>query len=164
MKSATELLTTYIHTPHMDPDATVSMFAENGVLEAPYFASFGLPWRFEGHRELRETFAHFYGVYPELRFENLRIVCECPGLVVGEYEFIAQSRKTGRMVHQLSIATLVESDGKIKLLREFQNVAEIALAILPGGLNELNISGDRELAIGRYSGREDTQTESEQRT
>jgi uncharacterized protein len=151
MKTAAELLREYIVGPHMPLDEIVTMFAEDGVLEAPYFASFGLTWRFEGHQALRGTYLQFFELYRELRFENPRLICENPEVAVGEYEFIARSMKTGRKVHQLSIVTIVAKNGKIKLLREFQNIAEIALAIFPNGLAALRIPDERCLKIGEYA-------------
>jgi len=150
MSSATQLLQSYVEGPH-DPASVLSLFAEDGVLEAPYFATFGMPWQFKGHEALAATFGHLGHIYPDLRFENLRITCAHEHVVVGEYEFIATSATTGRRVHQLSNITLVEKGGRISLLREFQNIAEIALALFPGGLAGVDIPADRALQIGAYS-------------
>ena len=87
MKTATDLLQAYIAGPH-DAATILELFAENGALEAPYFATFGMPWRFEGHAALSATFGHLAQVYPDLKFENLRIICSTPDVAVGEYEFI----------------------------------------------------------------------------
>ncbi|PQA75152.1 hypothetical protein C3731_02740 [Brucella oryzae] len=151
MNSATQLLQSYIEGPH-DAASVLSLFAEDGVLEAPYFATFGMPWQFKGHAALAATFGHLPHIYPDLRFENLRITCESDHVAVGEYEFIATSAKTGRRVHQLSNITVVEKRGRISLLREFQNIAEIALALFADGLAGVDIPVDRALRIGAYSG------------
>lgn len=151
MKSATELLQAYIEGPH-DAETVVTLFAEDGVLEAPYFASLAMPWRFVGHEALLGTYDHLTHLYPDLRFENLRVIHGGEDLAVGEYEFIATSERTGRRVHQLSIVTIVAKNGQIALLREFQNIAEIALAIFPNGLADVGIAEDRALSIGAFSG------------
>ena len=70
----------------------------------PYLESLGVPGRYEG-REVIDT--------PEQAF--------------AEYEFTAQSSKTGRTIHELLFGRLVAEDGKIKLLREAVNLVEIAL-------------------------------------
>lgn len=150
MRSATELLQSYIDGPH-DAETVLSLFAKDGVLEAPYFASFDMPWRFEGHEALAATFGHLAHVYPDLHFENLRVTCASGNVAVGEYEFIATSNRTGRRVHQLSSITIVERNGEIALLREFQNIAEIALALFPDGLGGVSVPGDRTLQIGAFS-------------
>lgn len=154
MSSATDLLRSYVDGPH-DAETILALFAKDGVLEAPYFATFDMPWRFEGHEALAKTFGHLAHIYPDLHFENLRVTCASGNVAVGEYEFIATSAVTGRRVHQLSSIMIVERDGKIALLREFQNMIDIALAIFPDGLGSVHMPDDRNLQIGAFSGRHD---------
>jgi len=154
MRTASELLRAYVEGPH-DQQTISSLFAEDGVLEAPYFATFGMPWRFAGQEALARTYEHLAQIYPTLRFENLRLICEGRDVAVGEYEFIATSARTGRKVHQLSIVTIVAAGGKIRLLREFQNIAEIALAIFPGGLSDVKLPDERELQVGAFTSPDD---------
>ena len=72
-------------------------------------------------------------------------------LAVAGYEFISTLTRTGRTVHQLETATVVAKDGKIQLLREVLNLAELALAIFFGGLGDVKLSDDRERRIGMCS-------------
>jgi hypothetical protein len=69
--------------------------------------------------------------------ENLKILIETPDQVFAEYEFTAVSTKTGRKVHQLFFARLVAENGKIKLVREAMNSAEVARAVFKQGIPEL---------------------------
>ena len=64
----------------------------------------------------------------------MKVVCETPDVVVGEYEFNTKSSKTGRVIHQLFVGRLEAENGKIKLLRESINLVEVGLAIYANGL------------------------------
>jgi hypothetical protein len=64
----------------------------------------------------------------------VKVVCETPGVVVGEYEFTTKSSKTGRVIHQLFVGRLEAENGQIELLRESINLVELALAIYTNGL------------------------------
>lgn len=152
MKTAAELLRAYVDGSH-DRSTVLPLFAENCLVEAPYFTTLGMPWRFDGRPALGESQEYLRKLYPGLHFENLRIICATDDVAVGEYEFIATSSKTGRRVYQLTLVEVVAADGEIRLLREFQNIAEIALAVLPGGLGDISTPDDRDLAIGSFSSR-----------
>ncbi|OBR54720.1 nuclear transport factor 2 family protein [Paraburkholderia tropica] len=148
--NAADLLRAYVDEAH-DGQTVARLFAEDGCVEAPFFASFGRPWRFAGQPALEAAYGHLGQLYPGIRFENLRIITAHDDLAVGEYEFIARSTKTGRLVYQLTLAILTSEGGKIKRLREFQNLAEVALGMLPNGLADVVIPEDRPLEIGQLS-------------
>ena len=80
------------------------------------------------------------GLYPDMDFHDVKIVCETPSVVVGEYEFTARSSKTGRMIHQLFFGRLVAEGGKIKLLRESINLVEVGRAIYANGLTDYKVT------------------------
>ena len=61
-----------------------------------------------------------------------------------EYEFTAQSSKTGRTIHELFFGRLVAENGKIKLLREAVNLAEVALGVFPNGLADYKVPSEHE--------------------
>jgi hypothetical protein len=61
------------------------------------------------------------------------------GSSAAEYEFTAQSSQTGRTIHQLFFGRLVAANGKIKLLRESVNLAEVALGVFPNGLADYKL-------------------------
>ena len=73
-------------------------------------------------------------VYPDMDLENIKIMIDTPGQIFAEYEFTAQSSKTGRTIHELFFGRLVAENGEIKLLRESVNLVEIALGVFPNGL------------------------------
>ena len=59
---------------------------------------------------------------------------DTPEQAFAEYEFTAQSSKTGRTIHEFFFGGLVAENGKIKLLRESVNLVEVALGVFPNGL------------------------------
>jgi ketosteroid isomerase-like protein len=150
MTTAADLLRAYVKGAH-DGEAVARLFTQDGAVEAPFFVTFGMPWRFTGQPALEAAYTHLGKLYPGIRFENLRLIFAQDDLAVGEYEFIAQSAKTGRRVHQLTLAILAVEGGKIKRLREYQNIAEVALGMLPNGLGDVVIPENRALEIGQFS-------------
>jgi hypothetical protein len=77
MKNAKELLEEFTSASFRDPKKAAEMFTEDGAFEMPYLESFGLPGRYEGREAMIDT--------PEQAF--------------AEYEFTAESSKTGRTIH-----------------------------------------------------------------
>lgn len=73
-------------------------------------------------------------IYPDMDLENIKVMIDTPEQAFAEYEFTAQSSKTGRTIHELFFGRLVAENGKIKLLREAVNLVEVALGVLPNGL------------------------------
>ena len=66
-----------------------------------------------------------------------------------EYEFTAQSSKTGRTIHELFSGHLVAANGKIKLLRESVNLVEVALGVFPKWARRLQGSGGTQGIVQR---------------
>ena len=66
--------------------------------------------------------------------ENVKVMIDAPDQVFAEYEFAAQSSKTGRTIHELLFGRLISENGKIKLLRESVNLVEVALGVFPNEL------------------------------
>ena len=124
MKDAKELLEEFTAASFRDPKKAAEMFTEDGAFEMPYLESFGFPGRYEG-REAIEGF---------MDLENIKIMIDTPEQAFAEYEFTAQSSKTGRTIHELFFGRLVAENGKIKLLREAVNLVEVALGVFPNGL------------------------------
>jgi len=137
MKNAKELLLEFTASSFKDPEKAAAMFAEDGALELPYLADFGFPPRYAGREEIAGLFQMVRDLYPGLEFENVKILIDTPTQAFGEYEFTAVSSKTGRTAHQLFFGRLVAENGKIKLLREALNNAEVARAIYSQGIPEL---------------------------
>ena len=137
MKNAKELMEDLVRESWRDPEVMVSMFTEDGGLELPYLTDFGYPERFAGAEGITGFTKFLQQTFPDLRLENLKILIETPDQVFAEYEFTAVSTKTGRKVHQLFFARLVAENGKIKLVREAMNSAEVARAVFQQGIPEL---------------------------
>ena len=133
MKNATELLQDFFEASWRDPKEMVSLFTADGGLELPYLTDFGYPERFAGAEGIIGFTEFLHDTFPGLHLENLKILIETPDQVFAEYEFTAVSTKTGRKVHQLFFARLVAENGKIKLVREGMNSAEVARAVFKQG-------------------------------
>ena len=133
MKNAKELLEEFTAASFRDPKKAAEMFTEDGAFEMPYLESFDFPGRYEG-REAIEGF---------MDLENIKVMIDTPEQAFAEYEFTAQSSKTGRTIHELFFGRLVAENGKIKLLRESVNLVEVALGVLPNGLADYKVPPER---------------------
>jgi uncharacterized protein len=100
----------------------------------PYLESFGIPGRYEGRHAIQGFFRFVRDLYPDMDLESIKVMIDTPEQAFAEYEFTAQSSKTGRTIHQLFFGRLVAENGKIKLLRESVNLVEVALGVFPNGL------------------------------
>jgi len=134
MKTAKELLEEFTAASFRDPKKAAEMFSEDGAFEMPYLESVGVPGRYQGRDAIEGFFRFVRDIYPDLDLENVKVMIETPEQVFAEYEFTAQSSKTGRTIHELLFGRLVAEDGKIKLLRESVNLVEVALGVFPNGL------------------------------
>ena len=134
MKNARQILEEFTASSFRDPKKAAEMFAEDGAFEMPYLDSLGFPWRYEGREKVEGFFKFVRDLYPDMDFHDVKVVCETPDVVVGEYEFTTKSSKTGRVIHQLFVGRLEAEDGQIKLLRESINLVELGLAMCPNGL------------------------------
>ena len=144
MKNARQILEEFTASSFRDPKKAAEMFAENGAFEMPYLDSVGFPWRYEGREKVEGFFKFVRDLYPEMDFHDVKIVCETPDVVVGEYEFTTKSSKTGRVIHQLFVGRLEAENGQIKLLRETINLVELGLAMYPNGLADYKAPTERQ--------------------
>lgn len=133
MKNAKELLLTYLDG-FSDPKKAANLFATDGVLELPYLAELGFPWRYVGQDAIEGLLQFALELYPGAAFENIKVLIETPDQVFGEYEINVVSGKTGRFVQQLFFGRLVAEGGKITLLREALNIIATVYALYPDGL------------------------------
>jgi uncharacterized protein len=143
MKNARQLLEEFTASSFRDPRKAAEMFAEDGAFEMPYLESLGFPSRYIGREKIEGFFQFVRGLYPDMEFHDVRVVCETPQVVVGEYEFTTPSSKTGRTIHQLFVGRLEAQNGQIQLLRESINLVELGLAIYPNGLADYNVPANR---------------------
>jgi uncharacterized protein len=137
VKTAKDLILEFTASSFRDPQKAATMFAEDGAFEMPYLADFGFPPRYEGKEETTGFLQMVRDLYPGFEFENINVLIDTPTQAFAEYEFTAVSSKTGRTIHQLFFGRLVAANGKIKLLREALNSAEVARGIYSQGIPEL---------------------------
>ena len=152
MKNARQLLEEFTASSARNPKKTAEMFAADGAFEMPYLESLGFPWRYEGREKVEEFFKFVRDLYPDMYFHDVKVVCETPDVVVGEYEFNTKSSKTGRVIHQLFVGRLEAENGKIKLLRESINLVEVGLAIYANGLADYKMPKEHQIAALLESG------------
>jgi len=143
MRNARELLEEFTASSFRDPKKAAGMFTEDGAFEMPYLESLGVPGRYEGREAIEGFFRFVRGVYPDMDLENVKVMIDTPEQAFAEYEFTAQSSKTGRTVHELVFGRLVAENGQIKLLREAANIAEIALGVFPNGLADYKVPSEQ---------------------
>src|SRR6476620_572898 len=117
MKNAKELLEEFTATSFRDPKQAAEMFTDDSAFEIPYLESVGLPGRYEGREAIEGVFRFVRELYPDMDLEKIKVLLDTPEQAFAEYEFTAQSSKTGRTIHQLFFGRLVAENGKIKLLR-----------------------------------------------
>jgi len=122
MKTAKELLQSY-HSNIQNPDTAASLFAIDGAIELPYFASLGQPWRFEGPENIKNMITGLLKMAPDFKFINIKYYIETPDQVFAEYE--VDCLFNGKPYKQLYMGRLVAEKGKIKLLREGLNLYPI---------------------------------------
>src|SRR6195256_7017485 len=134
MRNAQELLEEFTAASFRDPQKAAEMFTEEGAFEMPYLESVGVPGRYEGREAIEGFFRFVRELYPDMDLENVKVLIDTPEQAFAEYEFTAQSSKTGRTVHELFFGRLVAKNGKIELLRESVNLVEVALGVFPNGL------------------------------
>ena len=145
MKNAKQILEEFTASSFRDPKKAAEMFAEDGAFEMPYLDSLGFPWRYQGREKVEGFFKFVRDLYPDMDFHDVKVVCETPDVVVGEYEFTTKSSKTGRVIHQLFVGRLEAENGQIKLLRESINLVELGLAIYTNGLSDYKALTERQI-------------------
>lgn len=130
MKTAKELLLGYLENIN-DADKAIELFADDAVIELPYLAAAGKPWQWQGKDTLYNFLKNLPKSFPGFAFKNIRIHIDTPDQAFGEYEVDCTVAATGRPYHQLYMGRLVAENGKIKLLREALNMAEVAKSMAP---------------------------------
>lgn len=135
--SAAELLNDYLTSiGRGDAAVTASFFVEDGCIEAPYVASFGMSPVISGRAAIEGVMSGLLKTAPDFRLKNIRVIMETQDEVVAEYESEA-NMANGRSYRQLYIAHLTARDGKIVCHREFLNTISFVAAFFPNGLNDL---------------------------
>ncbi len=122
MKTAKELLQSY-HSNIQNPDAVTSLFATDGAIELPYFASLNQAWRFEGPENIKNMITGLLKMAPDFKFIHIKFLIQTPDQVFAEYE--VDCLFNGKPYKNLYMGRLVAENGKIKLLREALNLYPI---------------------------------------
>lgn len=134
--TAKELLISYLENID-DPDTVIELFAEDAAIELPYLKSLGMPWQMKGKNVILEFLQNLPNMFPGFKFENVQILIDTPDQVFGEYDVHCTNGKTGFPYNQSYMGRLVADNGKIKLLREGLNMAEVARSFFPEGAAHL---------------------------
>lgn len=129
-KTAKELLLSYLENIN-DADKAIELFADDATIELPYLNSLGLPWQWQGKEVLYNFLKNLPKTFPGFTFENIRIHIDTPEQAFGEYEVHCTVSSTGRPYNQSYMGRLVAENGKIKLLREALDMAQVAKSMLP---------------------------------
>ena len=135
-KTAKELLLGYLESIN-DPDKAIELFADDATIELPYLASLGLPWQWHGKETIRKFLANLPKTFPGFGFSNIRIHIDTPDQAFGEYDAHCKVAATGRAYNQAYMGRLVAENGKIKLLREALDLAQVAKSMFPNGVADL---------------------------
>ena len=101
MKNAKELMLEFTAYSIRDQRKAAEMSAEDGAFEMPYLASLGIPSRYKSHDAIADFFQFVRDLFPDLQFENMKVLVDTPDQAFGEYQFTTVSSKTGRSVRQL---------------------------------------------------------------
>lgn len=125
MKTAKELLMAYLQNIN-NADEAIALFSEDAAIELPYLSSLGLPWRWSGKDTLYKFLQNLPKTFPGFQFQNIRIHIDTPEQAFGEYEVECTVAATGRSYHQHYMGRLVAKEGKIVLLREALDLAQVA--------------------------------------
>lgn len=135
-KTAKELLVGYLENIN-NPETVIEFFADDAAIELPYLKSLGMPWQMKGKDVLFEFLQNLPNMFPGFKFENVQILIDTPDQAFGEYDVHCTNGKTGLPYDQSYMGRLVADNGKIKLLREALNMAEVTKSFFPEASNHL---------------------------
>ena len=128
--TAKELLLSYLEHIN-DADKAIELFADDAIIELPYLKSRGLPWQWQGKEVLYNFLKNLPKTFPGFTFENIRIHIDTPTQAFGEYEVHCTVAATGKPYNQSYMGRLVAENGRIKLLREALDMAQVAISMTP---------------------------------
>lgn len=129
-KTAKELLVGYLENVN-NPDTVIELFADDAAIELPYLKTLGMPWQMKGREVILEFLKNLPAMFPGFKFENVQILIDTPDQVFGEYDVHCTNGATGLPYNQSYMGRLVAENGKIKLLREALNMAEVTKSFFP---------------------------------
>ncbi|RUT72153.1 nuclear transport factor 2 family protein [Flavobacterium cupreum] len=128
--TAKELLISYLENIN-NPEKVIELFADDAAIELPYLKTLGMPWQMKGKAVILEFLQNLPNMFPGFKFENIQILIDTTDQVFGEYDVHCTNGATGLPYNQSYMGRLVAENGKIKLLREALNMAEVAKSFFP---------------------------------
>jgi ketosteroid isomerase-like protein len=134
--TAKALLSTYLANIHQ-PEVIRNLFADDATIELPYLKSLGRRWQWRGRQALDPFLDGVTKAFEGFEFQNIVLHIDTPTQVFAEYEVHCTFLPTGRPYHQLYMGRLVAENGKIILLREAMDLAQVAITSLPNGVQDL---------------------------
>ncbi|WCT13274.1 nuclear transport factor 2 family protein [Mucilaginibacter jinjuensis] len=133
--TAKQLLFGYLENIN-DADKVIELFADDAVIELPYLKSLGMPWQWRGKDVLHEFLKEIPEMFPGFAFKDIQIHIDTPDQVFAEYSVDCKAASTGRPYQQTYMGRLVAKDGKIQLLREALDMAQVAKSMAPFDLSD----------------------------
>lgn len=135
--TAADLLKDYLASvSNGDAKSVASFFAEDGLIDAPYIESLGMPSKIVGVPAIEATMKSLLQNAPNFHFTRVDVILETPNEVVAEYESEA-TLANGRKYRQLYMGHVTSREGKITRHKEFLNTIPFVEAFFPNGLKDL---------------------------
>jgi uncharacterized protein len=141
MSSAKDLLISYLENIN-NPERAIELFADDATIELPYLHSLGMQWQWHGKEVLFDFLKNLPAIFSGFEFRNVQIHIDTPDQVFGEYEVHCIVVSTGLAYNQIYMGRLVAVKGKIKLIREALDMAEVAKSMFPASKGRLDYKND----------------------
>ena len=125
MKTAKELLLGYLENIN-NPDEAIKLFADDAAIELPYLHTLNRQWQWTGKDTLHKFLQNLNKSFPDFKFQDIQIHIDTPDQAFGEYRVACTVASTGKPYNQHYMGRLVAENGKIKLLREALDMAQVA--------------------------------------
>ena len=119
-----------------DATAAAACYAEDGVLDFPFWPLLGLTSRYQGRKDLEAYLHKLHVLVPGFKFVDVRVHIDTPNAMFAEARVDLPTNNGRRFNFQYGLLALVEN-GKLKLLREFIDQIPAAIALLPGGVADI---------------------------
>ncbi|HTL07099.1 MAG TPA: nuclear transport factor 2 family protein [Chitinophagaceae bacterium] len=128
--SAKDLFLSYLQNLG-NPSKIIDLFHQDAAIEIPYLQSLGMPWQWKGRDTILAFLQGLPSVFSGFIIHNIHMHIDTPGQAFGEYEVQCTVVATGLPYHQRYMGRLVAENGKILLIREALDMAEVAKSMFP---------------------------------
>lgn len=137
MTTAREIFLTYAQAmADGDAAAAAACYAEDGVLDFPFWPLLGLTPRYAGRPALQAYLSKLLDMVPGFRFTNITVHIDAPDAMFAEF-YVDKLTRDGRRFDFHYGGLVLAEDGKMKLLREFIDQIPAAIALLPNGIDDV---------------------------